>query len=58
MRFHPEHYRYSCLAPYQTAYAEATTRTVNGQQCRTAYPNNIITSPLSPVATAISAYIP
>jgi Carboxypeptidase regulatory-like domain len=36
----------------------ATTQTVNGQQCRTAYPNNIINSPISPVAQAIVGYIP
>jgi hypothetical protein len=36
-----------------------TTRTLaNGTQCRTAYPGNIVTTPLSPVARAIDAYIP
>jgi Carboxypeptidase regulatory-like domain len=35
-----------------------TTRTVNGVQCRTAYPRNIITTPLSPVAVAVTKYIP
>ena len=35
-----------------------TTRTVNGTQCRTAYPGNIIRTPLSNVATSISKYLP
>jgi Carboxypeptidase regulatory-like domain len=35
-----------------------TTRTVNGVQCRTAYPGNIITTPLSPVAVAVTKFIP
>jgi hypothetical protein len=36
-----------------------TTRTLaNGTQCRTAYPNNKITIPLSTVARAIAAYFP
>jgi len=36
-----------------------TTRTLpDGTQCRTAYPGNIITTPLSNVAQAIASYIP
>ena len=37
----------------------STTRTLpDGTQCRTAYPGNVITGPLSSVATAIGQYIP
>jgi hypothetical protein len=37
----------------------ATTRTLaDGTQCRTAYPGNVITGPLSAVAQAIGKYIP
>ncbi|WP_158748260.1 carboxypeptidase-like regulatory domain-containing protein [Acidobacterium sp. S8] len=37
----------------------ATTRTLpDGTQCRTAYPGNVITGPLSTVAQSISQYIP
>jgi hypothetical protein len=35
-----------------------TTRTVNGAQCRTAYPGNIVRTPLSNVAAAVAKYIP
>lgn len=36
-----------------------TTRVLpNGTQCRTAYPNNIVTTPLSPAALAIAKLIP
>lgn len=36
----------------------ATTQVVNGIQCRTPYPNNVITSGFSSVAQAILKYVP
>lgn len=36
----------------------STTRTVNGVECRTAFPGNKINKPLSPVATKLLGYFP
>ncbi len=41
-----------------TIYNPATTRTVNGQVVRDPFPNNVITTPLDPIATKVQALVP